>query len=175
MLLLRNKKTNSCMPVDVRFVLLFRFLGRSRLLTSTILWLTFQPSLTPRRVRSRFFCGYELESRYNGGGDVKGHGGSGSCAAAVQHHYLGVAILDPDAEKGVGPRRLGYGGYHCKCCQLVLERLNGSVDTKKKPVWLVSQVGLVGMAWSGVGQLDETLTPEQQANSYFVSCESCVR
>ncbi|KAF6839853.1 cation-transporting atpase 4 [Colletotrichum musicola] len=35
------------------------------------------------------------------------------------------------------------------------------------PVWLVSQVGLIGMAWSGVGQLDITLTPEQQANSYF--------
>ncbi|CAI0652632.1 hypothetical protein CGCSCA4_v003693 [Colletotrichum siamense] len=35
------------------------------------------------------------------------------------------------------------------------------------PVWTVSQVGLIGMAWSGVGQLDSTLTPEQQANSYF--------
>ncbi|KAK2748187.1 cation-transporting atpase 4, partial [Colletotrichum kahawae] len=35
------------------------------------------------------------------------------------------------------------------------------------PVWTVSQVGLIGVAWSGVGQLDATLTAEQQANSYF--------
>ncbi|GKT48707.1 uncharacterized protein ColSpa_08888 [Colletotrichum spaethianum] len=40
--------------------------------------------------------------------------------------------------------------------------------TKIKPVWAVSQVGLIGMAWSGVGQLDATLTAEQTANSYFV-------
>lgn len=38
-----------------------------------------------------------------------------------------------------------------------------------KPVWAVSQVGLIGMAWSGVGQLDATLTEQQMANSYFVS------
>lgn len=44
-----------------------------------------------------------------------------------------------------------------------------------KPVWTVSQVGLIGMAWSGVGQLDSTLTPEQQANSYFVSHEDGFR
>ncbi|GJC88506.1 cation-transporting ATPase 4 [Colletotrichum tofieldiae] len=37
------------------------------------------------------------------------------------------------------------------------------------PVWAISQVGLIGMAWSGVGQLDATLTAEQKANSYFVS------
>ncbi|WYZ43250.1 hypothetical protein EsH8_VI_000949 [Colletotrichum jinshuiense] len=35
------------------------------------------------------------------------------------------------------------------------------------PVWAVSQVGLIGMAWSGVGQLDATLTEQQMANSYF--------
>ncbi|KAK6213319.1 hypothetical protein QIS74_09321 [Colletotrichum tabaci] len=35
------------------------------------------------------------------------------------------------------------------------------------PVWAVSQVGLIGMAWSGVGQLDSTLSADQVANSYF--------
>ncbi|KAL0937034.1 cation-transporting atpase 4 [Colletotrichum truncatum] len=35
------------------------------------------------------------------------------------------------------------------------------------PVWVVSQVGLIGMAWSGVGQLDVTLTEQQRADSYF--------
>ncbi|KAK7992118.1 hypothetical protein PG996_012866 [Apiospora saccharicola] len=35
------------------------------------------------------------------------------------------------------------------------------------PVWLVSQVGMIGMAWSGVGQLDSTLSDQQKANSNF--------
>ncbi|KAK7931815.1 hypothetical protein PG985_002527 [Apiospora marii] len=35
------------------------------------------------------------------------------------------------------------------------------------PVWVVSQVGMIGMAWSGVGQLDSTLTAQQKANSNF--------
>ncbi|KAK7943118.1 uncharacterized protein PG986_012231 [Apiospora aurea] len=35
------------------------------------------------------------------------------------------------------------------------------------PVWVVSQVGMIGMAWSGVGQLDATLTAQQKANSNF--------
>ncbi|OLN97675.1 hypothetical protein CCHL11_09157 [Colletotrichum chlorophyti] len=35
------------------------------------------------------------------------------------------------------------------------------------PVWAISQVGMIGMAWSGVGQLDSTLTEQQVADSYF--------
>ncbi|KAH7033626.1 uncharacterized protein B0I36DRAFT_362271 [Microdochium trichocladiopsis] len=35
------------------------------------------------------------------------------------------------------------------------------------PVWLISQVGLLGMAWSGIGQLDSTLSEEQVVNSLF--------
>ncbi|KAH7312719.1 hypothetical protein B0I35DRAFT_356341 [Stachybotrys elegans] len=35
------------------------------------------------------------------------------------------------------------------------------------PVWIVSQVGMIGMAWSGVGQLDSTLSPRQVSNSLF--------
>ncbi|KAK1953610.1 hypothetical protein LY78DRAFT_730760 [Colletotrichum sublineola] len=35
------------------------------------------------------------------------------------------------------------------------------------PVWVISQIGLIGMAWSGVGQLDATLTAQQVQNSYF--------
>ncbi|KAI9152253.1 hypothetical protein HJFPF1_09482 [Paramyrothecium foliicola] len=35
------------------------------------------------------------------------------------------------------------------------------------PVWVVSQVGLIGMAWSGVGQLDSTLSEQQVADSLF--------
>ncbi|KAK1978710.1 hypothetical protein LZ30DRAFT_632640 [Colletotrichum cereale] len=35
------------------------------------------------------------------------------------------------------------------------------------PVWTISQIGLIGMAWSGVGQLDATLTSQQKVNSYF--------
>ncbi|KAH7012119.1 uncharacterized protein B0I36DRAFT_400083 [Microdochium trichocladiopsis] len=35
------------------------------------------------------------------------------------------------------------------------------------PVWVVSQVGLLGMAWSGIGQRDSTLSEQQIADSLF--------
>ncbi|TLD23852.1 hypothetical protein PspLS_06334 [Pyricularia sp. CBS 133598] len=33
------------------------------------------------------------------------------------------------------------------------------------PVWLVTTVSTIAMAWSGIGQQDDTLTPEQMVNS----------
>ncbi|KAI6358940.1 hypothetical protein MCOR25_007205 [Pyricularia grisea] len=35
------------------------------------------------------------------------------------------------------------------------------------PVWLVTTISTIVMAWSGVGQQDDTLTSEQMANSYM--------
>ncbi|KAK6850723.1 hypothetical protein PG989_014991 [Apiospora arundinis] len=35
------------------------------------------------------------------------------------------------------------------------------------PVWVVSQVGMIGMAYSGVGALDATLTAQQKADANF--------
>lgn len=38
----------------------------------------------------------------------------------------------------------------------------------KKPVWIVNVVGLIGMAWSGVGADDASLSYQQQSQAYFV-------
>lgn len=42
------------------------------------------------------------------------------------------------------------------------------ITSLEKPVWIVNVVGLIGMAWSGVGADDASLSYDQQSEAYFV-------